>query len=238
MPTVSCVVAAAQALNREALIALLRTRSRCRVVASADSLADATTSCQRFHPDLLILDHQLVAAEGAAWLGVTLGRAPSTRILVLVDDVGQRCTARPAGDPPGVPIDPSPCCDGPNCVGQLVAAGAYAVLPRSVDPSILFRAVEVVAARRAWFRSETMRRMAECLVHRRPAVDSVVLSQRERQVADLIGDGLCNKEISARLGIEVGTVKKHVGHILSKSQMRDRLQIGLHYARRPQSGDG
>jgi len=59
------------------------------------------------------------------------------------------------------------------------------------------------------------------------------LSQREMEVAGLIADGRSNKEISQALHISGPTVKKHVGHILGKLKLQDRLQIGLYVARNP-----
>ena len=59
------------------------------------------------------------------------------------------------------------------------------------------------------------------------------LSERELDVAALIAEGRSNKEISVELKISEPTVKKHVGHILEKLGLLDRLQVGLHIARNP-----
>jgi len=53
------------------------------------------------------------------------------------------------------------------------------------------------------------------------------LSPRERQVAMLIGRGLCNKEIARELGLSVGTVKLHVHNILKKTGARNRCAVLL-----------
>ena len=57
---------------------------------------------------------------------------------------------------------------------------------------------------------------------RRHSLDVSVLTMRERQVVDLIGDGLSNKEIATQLGIEVATVKNHVHNILEKLDVERR----------------
>ena len=59
------------------------------------------------------------------------------------------------------------------------------------------------------------------------------LSERELDVAALLAEGLSNKEISTALDISEPTVKKHVGHILEKLGLADRLQAGLFLARNP-----
>ena len=60
-----------------------------------------------------------------------------------------------------------------------------------------------------------------------------LFSDRETQVAALIAEGQSNKEISTSLGISEPTVKKHMGHILEKLGLADRLQAGLFLARNP-----
>jgi DNA-binding NarL/FixJ family response regulator len=59
------------------------------------------------------------------------------------------------------------------------------------------------------------------------------LSERERMVAANIARGLSNKEIASALDISEATVKKHVGRVLAKLGLQDRLQVGLFLARNP-----
>src|SRR5437899_753202 len=62
---------------------------------------------------------------------------------------------------------------------------------------------------------------------RRPAACLAGLSERERQVAELIGQGLSNKAIARELVISISTVKDHVHHILSKSGLPSRLALSV-----------
>jgi DNA-binding NarL/FixJ family response regulator len=57
------------------------------------------------------------------------------------------------------------------------------------------------------------------------ALAAVRLTTRERQVIDLLGEGLSNKEISTRLHIAVHTVKSHVHNVLEKLALRSRLEV-------------
>jgi DNA-binding NarL/FixJ family response regulator len=57
------------------------------------------------------------------------------------------------------------------------------------------------------------------------AMESVRMTSRERQVIDLIGEGLSNKEIAARLNIATHTVKSHVRNVMEKLALHTRLQI-------------
>jgi DNA-binding NarL/FixJ family response regulator len=61
-----------------------------------------------------------------------------------------------------------------------------------------------------------------------PATDAVRMSKREREVIDLIAEGLSNKEIARRLHIATDTVKSHVHNILEKLALHNRLQIAAH----------
>ena len=64
------------------------------------------------------------------------------------------------------------------------------------------------------------------------AIESVRMTARERQVIDLIAEGLSNKEIAARLGIAAHTVKSHVRNIMEKLALHTRLQIAAYSYRR------
>jgi len=102
---------------------------------------------------------------------------------------------------------------------------------RDADPEDLFRAIRAAAAGQSLFDSRTTANFTasgasvEGLKRR--------LSERELDVAALIAEGYSNKEISTALVISEPTVKKHVGHILDKLGLQDRLQAGLHIARNP-----
>jgi DNA-binding NarL/FixJ family response regulator len=65
-------------------------------------------------------------------------------------------------------------------------------------------------------------------------IESVRMTARERQVIDLIAEGLSNKEIAARLEIAPHTVKSHVRNILEKLALHSRLQIAA-YSNRQES---
>jgi DNA-binding NarL/FixJ family response regulator len=58
-----------------------------------------------------------------------------------------------------------------------------------------------------------------------PVLEGVRLTERERQVIDLLGEGLSNKEIAARLRIAIHTVKSHVHNVLEKLALRTRLDV-------------
>jgi len=100
--------------------------------------------------------------------------------------------------------------------------GALGAIYRDVSTEALFDAVRAVArgeSRCAAADAESSNGVAD------------VLSVRERLVARLVGEGRSNKELASAMGISELTAKKHVGNILRKLGLHDRLQLGLCVAR-------
>jgi DNA-binding NarL/FixJ family response regulator len=72
---------------------------------------------------------------------------------------------------------------------------------------------------------------APVAVPRPAAIDAVSMTPREREVIDLIAEGLSNEEMTARLGIATATVRSHVRNVMEKLTLRTRLRIAA-YAHR------
>ncbi len=98
---------------------------------------------------------------------------------------------------------------------RAVAAGQH-VLPHRMTDS-LFAQIVQEAARRG--------------THE--VIEYVRLTKREREVIDLIGEGLSNKEIAERLGIATHTVKSHVRNVMEKLTLHTRLQISNYFHKTP-----
>ena len=160
---------------------------------------------------------------------------PELRILALSERGAENCLVL---NPPsrkwlsGIPLGTCPV--GIDCLQLAATQGAMATLRRSADPEDLFRALRAVARGQAWYDPTTAFGMllTTSRENARPG-GRRLFSDRETQVAALISEGQSNKEISTSLGISAPTVKKHVGHILEKLGLADRLQAGLYLARNP-----
>jgi len=113
-------------------------------------------------------------------------------------------------------------------VAGAVRAGASGFLLKDTPPDELVRAVRVVAAGDALLSPSVTRQLLDQVaaggapVATDPAVDA--LTEREREVLDLLARGLSNAEIAERLVLGETTVKTHVGRVLSKLGLRDRVQ--------------
>jgi DNA-binding NarL/FixJ family response regulator len=115
-------------------------------------------------------------------------------------------------------------------LADLVSAGATAFLTREATASATVATIHRVASGEYFLPAELTSSLFTQLVRERAALsaaleESVVLTSREREITALLGEGLSNKEIAARLRIAIHTVKSHVHNILEKLSLRSRLEV-------------
>jgi DNA-binding NarL/FixJ family response regulator len=114
-------------------------------------------------------------------------------------------------------------------VYDALGAGASGFLLKDVTADTLFDAVRVVAAGDALLAPTVTRRLVSEFARLRPSVPShpdalSELTPREVEVLRLVAEGLSNGEIAERLVVTEATVKSHVGSLLLKLDLRDRVQ--------------
>jgi DNA-binding NarL/FixJ family response regulator len=114
-------------------------------------------------------------------------------------------------------------------IAEAVRAGAAGFLVKDTEPAELLRAVRIVHDGDALLSPSVTRRiMAQLARHSRAAERPVALDRitdREREVLQLVGEGLNNAEIAERLFITPLTAKTHVSRIMAKLMVRDRAQL-------------
>ena len=230
-PLIRIVVADHHAIDRGGMTGLLESESDFVVVGEAATLEEVLVQCRALKPDVLIVTMNLPSQDEDSPIPRIRREAPDVKILAMSDRGTHNCLVlnppsrrRHLGEAPH-----ARCEQGVDCLALAVAHGARATVRRSADPEDLFRGIRAVASGQSWYDPTTttgLVNISENAVHEE-------LSERELDVAALIGEGRSNKEISTELGISEPTVKKHVGHILDKLGLQDRLQAGLHIARNP-----
>ena len=231
---VRVVVADQHAIDRGGMVQLIRGERDLTVIGEAATVAEAIQQCGALSPDVLVLSLTLPVAEQKLAIPAIRQELPELKILAISERGEATCLAL---NPPGhQPAN----CTGPendyicnDCLQMAVTQGAMATLRRSADPDELFRAIRTVAGGHASYDPHTAARMLAASGPNGSITRGQRLSAREREVAKLIASGQSNKEISTALNISEPTVKKHVGHILEKLEVDDRLQAGLFLARNP-----
>jgi two-component system response regulator DevR len=193
---------------RRGLREMLDDEDDIQVVAEAGGVAEAVTRASSARPDVAVVDVQLPDGNG-----VELCK----RLRALPD--GPRCLVLTAFD------------DEEALVGAIMA-GASGYLLKQVRGQDLVTAVREVAAGHSLLDPITTARVLDRM--RRPAEPDVLstLTDQERRVLDLIGEGMTNRQIAERLFVAEKTVKNYVTSVLAKLGMERRTQAAAWVARR------
>ncbi|MGO1201043.1 MAG: response regulator [Dermabacteraceae bacterium] len=191
-------------------ISLLDAQSDVRVVGQATTGREAVAQAARLRPDVVLMDVRMPEMDGIE----------ATRRIGAPDF--------PASPPPRILMLTT--FDIDDYVHDALQAGASGFLLKDATPEELVHAVRVVAAGDALLSPGITRRMIEQFAARRPRAprDAALLAQltdREREVLMLIAEGRSNKEVGEGLFISDHTVKTHVGRLLTKLGVRDRVQL-------------
>ena len=175
------------------------------VVGEAADGREAVELADRFRPDVALMDIQMPGLNGIEATRQILARPEArTRVLVLTTF------------------------DLDEYVYEALRAGASGFLLKDAPEDQLTAAIRVVADGGSLFAPSVTRRLiAEFSQRSQPEVvppDLAELTPRELEVFRLIARGLSNQEIAAELVVSEHTARTHVGHILSKLDLRDRVQ--------------
>lgn len=196
-----------QNLIRAGFRALLDAEPDMEVVAEAGTGRDAVRLAEREAPDVVLMDIRMPDGDGLAATRQILAnpRLAHTRIIILTT----------------FELD--------EYIAEAVRAGAAGFLVKDTEPEELIRAVRVVHEGDALLSPSVTRRiMAQLAVQSKAASKTIPLDQiteREREVLALVGEGLNNAEIAERLFITPLTAKTHVSRIMTKLLVRDRAQL-------------
>ncbi len=198
------VVADDEALFRGGLAMIVEAQEDLELVAEAADGRNAVELVRRHRPDVVLMDIQMPVLDGIEATKEIVRLGLVTRVLMLTT----------------FGIDRN--------VYAALRAGASGFLLKTVPPRQLVEGVRVVAGGEMLLAPTITRRLIEELVQRPvPGITDSRLSRltdRESQILGLVGRGLSNSEIATHLHLSVPTVKTHQGHVLAKTQARDRVQ--------------
>jgi DNA-binding NarL/FixJ family response regulator len=195
-----------QQMFRMGLRAILQAQDDVEVVGEAVNGADAIVEALRLQPDVILMDVRMPELDGI--------------------EATRRITAAPADRPVRVVMLTT--FDIDDYVFDALRAGASGFLLKDASADELVQAVRTVAEGDSLLAPRVTRHLVEAFVAGPPPAAPRtevldVLTDRERDVFLLVARGRSNGEIAADLFIAEQTVKTHVGRILAKLQLRDRV---------------
>jgi DNA-binding NarL/FixJ family response regulator len=205
--TIRVALADDQQLIRAGFRSLLEAEPDLEIVGEASTGREAVALVTREKPDVVLMDIRMPDGDGL-WATEQIAADPAleaTHVIVVTT----------------FELD--------EYVAQAIRAGASGFLVKDTEPVELIRAVHVVAAGDALLSPRVTKRLLERVAGAltAPPDDSRIasLTEREREVLALVGQGLTNDEIGARLFLSPLTAKTHVSRIMSKLLARDRVQL-------------
>lgn len=198
----SVLVVDDQELVRTGLCTVLEHQPGIEVLGDAADGRTAIQEARRLRPDVVLMDVRMPGLDGISATREITATPASPRVLMLTTF------------------------DVDEYVYEALRAGASGFLLKDTRPAQLAEAVRTVAAGDALLAPQITRRLVDRYTAPRPSSPQALteLTERELEVLRLIARGLSNAEIAEALVVSLPTVKTHVGRILMKLELRDRVQ--------------
>ncbi len=198
-----------QPLLRQGYRMVLSAQHDLEVVGEAADGAAAVRAAHTLRPDVVLMDVRMPGMDGIEATRQIVQQTPEVRVIILTTfDIDQYAFSA-------------------------LRAGASGFLLKNVPPDDLLSGIRAVATGDAVVAPSMTRRLLEAFSSHLPdrpddaePRDRVldVLTDREREVFTLVATGLSNREIASALVLSEATVKTHIGRILTKLDLRDRVQ--------------
>jgi DNA-binding NarL/FixJ family response regulator len=197
-----------QSLLRMGFRMILDAEPDIEVAGEAADGATGVSMTSALHPDVVLMDVRMPGLDGIAATAAITAAAPASKVLILTTF------------------------DLDEYVFAGLKAGASGFLLKDAPPAELLTAIRTVAGGEAVLAPTATRRLIDQFVPLlpdpgpQPGRDGLLsrLTDRERAVFARLAAGLSNREIADQMHLSQGTVKIHVGRILAKLDLRDRVQ--------------
>lgn len=196
-----------QRLVRSGFRLMLEQHEDLEVVGEAGDGAEAVRLAAQLRPDIVLMDIRMPVVDGIEATRRVLTSAHPPRVLVLTTF------------------------DVDEYVLEALRYGAGGYLLKDVDPEALVAGVRQVVAGDMPLAPAVLSRLVRSYVDHEPPLETAALARlsgREREVLVLLGRGLTNQEICQTLFVSMPTTKTHVGSILAKLDLRDRVQAAIY----------
>ena len=202
---ITVVIADDQALVRAGFRMILDAEPGVDVLAEAVNGVEAIEVVRRRRPDVVLMDIRMPEMDGLAATKAIVAAGDATRVIVLTTF------------------------DLDDYIYEALRVGASGFLLKDTPPELLVDAIRVVAAGEALLSPSVTSRVIAQFAGKpdtRPAPPAGYgdLTEREREVLELMARGMSNAEIAGHLVVSETTVKTHVARVLGKLHLRDRVQ--------------
>ncbi|MEU3748198.1 MULTISPECIES: response regulator [Streptomyces] len=205
------LIADDQPMQRLGFRMLLESQDDMTVVGEASNGTEAIRLVDRHHPDVVLMDIRMPGLDGIEATRRIVATGARTRILIVTTF------------------------DLDEYAYEGLRAGASGFLVKDAQPEELLAGIRAVASGDAVVAPSLTRRLLDAYIHHLPQSAAPAappqedprlssLTEREREILTVVGQGWTNTEISERLHLAESTVKTHIGRILAKTGARDRVQ--------------
>jgi Response regulator containing a CheY-like receiver domain and an HTH DNA-binding domain len=205
--TIELIIVDDQALARAGLRMILEGQPDLHIVGEGSDGAEAVSLARRFRPTVAILDVRMPRVDGLEATRRIVAAVPTTRILILTTF------------------------DLDAYAFEALRSGASGFLLKDAPAEDIIHAVRTVARGDATLAPAVTRRLVEHYAAR-PRPDAfpalATLTARELEVLQLLASGCSNADVGDRLSLSEATVKTHIGHVLDKLGVRDRVQAVIY----------
>lgn len=186
-----------------AALEMLLRESDYRLLGRARTVAEANRQISKLKPDLVLLDVNLPDGSGLDVLRKLSRSRSRPRVILLTAGMDEAQLLGAADlDPEGMVLKTS-------------------------DPELLMQCMDTVVAGRSWVDSEIAERTRQAEAK---AASAPPLTRRERELVELVRQGLRNRDIAAELGVTEGTVKVYLHAIFDKFQVENRTELAMRAA--------
>ena len=206
------LIADDQPMQRFGFRMLLESQDDMTVVGEASNGTEAIRLVDRHHPDVVLMDIRMPGLDGIEATRRIVTTGARTRILIVTTF------------------------DLDEYAYEGLRAGASGFLVKDAQPEELLAGIRAVASGDAVVAPSLTRRLLDAYIHHLPQSAAAAatppqedprlssLTEREREILTVVGQGWTNTEIAERLHLAESTVKTHIGRILAKTGARDRVQ--------------
>ncbi len=209
-------------MDCQLLAALLRrSSSRCKVAGTADSAAEARSILKELHPHVAVVSPHLAEGPLAGFDLVQEMRdlVPETRAIMLLNSME------------------------PRMVIYSFQVGAKGVFSRDRPVEALAKCIEVVQQGQIWAGTNELEIVLQAMAKRSrfeplSATGERLLTSREAEVANLVAEGLRNREISERMKLSTHTVKNYLYRVYEKLGVSSRVELTAHVLERGSEAPG